>query len=152
MTRVPLAALVVATAGLLPFAYAVALVIAPAGTWPTLGLVSSDRAGGVLVLERFGAAILGFMGGCLWGFAAAPGRMPTVLLLAASAVPAILAALAIQPSPAASCLWLAFGFVVVQVLDLLFHRVGAVPEWWPGLRLPLTAGVIACLLIGALYG
>ena len=152
MNRIPLPALIVGGLGLLPFAYAVVLVFSAAGTWPTLGLFPSDRSGGVLVLERFGAAILGFMGGCLWGFAAAPGRVPTALLLAASAIPPILAALAIRPSPALSCLWLAFGFVAVQVIDLLFHRAGVAPSWWPSLRLPLTAGVIACLLTGALYG
>ena len=87
MNRIPPAALVVGAAGLLPFVYAVVLVFAAAGTWPTLGLFPSDRTGGVLVLERFGAAILGFMGGCLWGFAAAPGRVPTPILLGASAIP-----------------------------------------------------------------
>lgn len=152
MNRLPLPALVVGVAGLVPFVYAVALVFVPAETLPTLGLFPSDRAGGVLVLERFGAAILGFMGGCLWGFAAAPGRVPTLVLLSASAIPPILAALAIRPSPSLSCLWLAFGFVAVQVIDLLFWRAGVAPAWWPSLRLPLTAGVIACLLVGALYG
>ncbi len=152
MNRIPVPALLVGVAGLLPFLYAVGLVLVAEGTLPTLGLFSSDRAGGVLVLERFGAAILGFMGGCLWGFAAAPGRVPTALLLVASAVPPILAALAIRPSPALSCLWLAFGFVVVQAIDLAFHRAGVAPAWWPGLRLPLSAAVIACLLVGALYG
>lgn len=152
MNRIPLPALLVGTAGLLPFAYAVGLIFAPAGTLPTIGLFPSDRAGGVLVLERFGAAILGFMGGCLWGFVAAPGRTPTILLLAVSAIPPLLAALAIRPNPALSCLWLAFGFVAVQAIDLAFHRAGVVPQWWPTLRLPLTAGVIACLLAGALYG
>ena len=52
----------------------------------------SDRSGGVLILERFGAAILGFMGGCLWGFAAGAGpRARRCLLLAGAAVPALLA-------------------------------------------------------------
>ena len=152
MNRIPLPALLVGWAGLVPFVYAVALILVAEGTLPTLGLFPSSRAGGLLVLERFGAAILGFMGGCLWGFAAAPGRVPTALLLAASAIPPILAALAIRESPALSCLWLAFGFVAVQVIDLVFHRAGVAPAWWPSLRLPLTAAVIACLLVGALYG
>ena len=152
MNRIPFPALAVGAAGLIPFAYAVVLIFSPPGTWPTLGLFPADRSGGVLVLERFGAAILGFMGGCLWGFAAGPGRTPALPLLAATAIPPILAALSIRESAAVSCLWLAFGFVVVQVIDLLYHRAGIAPAWWLGLRLPLTAGVIACLLTGALYG
>jgi hypothetical protein len=152
MNRIPLPALVVGVSGLLPFVYAVILVFSEAGTWPTLGLFPSDSAGGVLILERFGAAILAFMGGCLWGFASAPGRRPTFLLLIASAIPALLAALAVQPNPALSCVWLAFGFVAVQLIDVAFHRTGIAPPYWLSLRLPLTAGVMACLLIGALYG
>ena len=105
-----------------------------------------------MILERFGAAILGFMGGCLWGFASAPGRAPRLLVLAASAVPAVIAALAIRPSPALSCVWLAFGFAVLQAIDVAAQRAGVAPDYWLTLRLPLTAGVIACLLVGALYG
>ena len=154
MNRIPLPALVVGAAGLLPFVYAVALIFSAAGTWPTLGLFPSDRRGGVLVLERFGAAILGFMGGCLWGFAAAPGRVADLRsLLAASAVPPVLAAIAIRPNPALSCLWLAFGFVArAGDRPRSSTAPGSRPPGGSSLRLPLTAGVIACLLIGALYG
>ena len=67
-------------------------------------------------------------------------------------MPALLAALAIRPSPALSCLWLAFGFVVLQAIDVAFQRAGVAPAYWLSLRLPLTAGVMACLLVGALYG
>jgi hypothetical protein len=152
MTRVPLPALVVGWIGMIPFVYAVLLIFSEAGTWPTLGFFPSDPDGGLLILERFGAAILGFMGGCLWGFSGASARVPTFALLAASAVPAVLAALAIRPSPALSCIWLAFGFVAVQAIDVGFQRMGVAPPYWLTLRLPLTAGVMACLLVGALYG
>jgi hypothetical protein len=76
------------------------------------------------LLERFGAAILGFMGGCLWGFASAPGRLPTLALLGAAAVPAFLAFIAIRPEPAPSLPRLAFGYVVLQAIDVAFHRAG----------------------------
>ena len=152
MIRVPLPAAAVGVVGLVPFAYAVLMILTEAGRWPTLGFFPSDATGGVLILERFGAAILGFMGGCLWGFASAPGRVPTFAMLAASAVPAFLAFIAIQPSPALSCLWLAFGYVVLQGIDVTFQRTGVAPPYWLTLRLPLTAVVIACLLVGALYG
>jgi hypothetical protein len=152
MSRVPLPAAVVGVAGLVPFLYGVMMILSEAGTWPTLGLLPSDPAGGVLILERFGAAILGFMGGCLWGFAAAPDRVPTLAMLAASAVPAFLAFIAIRPNPALSCLWLAFGYVVLQGIDVTFQRTSVAPAYWLTLRLPLTAVVMACLLVGALYG
>ena len=152
MNRIPLPALAVAAAGLLPFAYAVALIFANAGTLPTLGLFASDRSGGVLILERFGAAILGFMGGCLWGFASAPPRAPRWALLIAASVPVVAAYFALQPHPARSCVFLAFGFAILQGIDVAFQRLGVAPAYWLTLRLPLTAVVMTCLLIGALRG
>jgi hypothetical protein len=151
MSGIPAPALAVGIAGLVPFAYGVAMLFAAPDTLPTLGLFPSDRAGGVILLERFGAVILGFMGGCLWGFASS-GRRPRLVTLAASAVPAFLAFAAIRDNPAFSCVWLAFGFVVLQAIDVTFQRAGIAPEYWLSLRLPLTAGVVACLLAGALYG
>jgi hypothetical protein len=58
----------------------------------------------------------------------------------------------VRPNPAFSCLWLAFGYVVLQALDVAFQRAGVTPDYWLGLRLPLTTVVTACLLAGALYG
>jgi hypothetical protein len=152
MTRIPLPALVIGYLGLIPFVYGVMLLFSEAGSLPTFGFFSSDREGGLHVLENFGAVILGFMGGCLWGFASAPGRASSWPLLAAAAVPAFLGFAAIRPDPELSCIALAFGFVVLQGIDVLFHRAGVAPDWWLSLRLPLTAGVMACLLAGALYG
>ncbi len=152
MTRVPVPAILLGLAGLIPFAYGVVMIFASAGSAPTLGLFPSDATGGLFILERFGAAILGFMGGCLWGFASARPEGPSLTLLTASAVPAFIAFVAIRDTPALSCLWLAFGFVVLQAIDVVFHRTGVAPAYWLSLRLPLTAAVIASLLVGALHG
>ena len=152
MSRVPFPAGFFGVAGLVPFVYGTLLLFADEGALPTFGIVASDRDGGVHLLANLGAILLGFMGGCLWGFASAPGRRPTLLLLAASIVPAAIAFLAIRPDPALSCLWLAFGFVALQAIDVVMQRVGVAPDYWLHLRLPLTAGVVACLLVGALYG
>jgi hypothetical protein len=152
MNGVPRPAVVLGLLGLLPFLYGVALVLAAPGALPGYGVVEAAPSGGLHLLERFGAAILGFMGGCLWGFASAPGRLPTLALLGAASVPAFLALVAIRPDPAQSCLALAFGYVVLQGIDVAFHRVGVTPGYWLTLRLPLTAGVIACLLTGAVHG
>lgn len=152
MTRVPFPAMFLGVAGLIPFAYGVLLIFALPGEMPGFGVIAPTPDGGVKLLQDFGAIILGFMGGCLWGFVSAPGRTPSLPLLAATIVPAFIALVAMRPDPALSCLWLAFGFVVLQAIDLVFSRAGIAPAWWLSLRLPLTAGVIACLLTGALYG
>ncbi|TPE52470.1 DUF3429 domain-containing protein [Amaricoccus solimangrovi] len=152
MSRVPLPALVIGWLGLVPFVYAVALLFATPGTLPTFGVAPTGPAGGLHVLESFGAAILAFMGGCLWGFASAPPRVPRWTLLLASGVPVIASYFAIQSHPARSCVFLAFGFVALQGIDIVFQRLGVAPDYWLTLRLPLTAGVMTCLLIGAVHG
>jgi hypothetical protein len=152
MSRVPLPALVVGWLGLVPFVYAVMLLFAVPGSLPTFGLAPSGPAGGMHVLEFFGAAILAFMGGCLWGFASAPPRAPRWPFLIAASVPAVAAYLAIQPHPGRSCVFLAFGFVILQGIDIGFQRLGLAPAYWLSLRLPLTAGVMTCLLVGAIHG
>ena len=152
MTRLPTPAAALGLAGLIPFVYGVLMIFAEPGTLPTFGFFPSGPSGGVRILEAFGAAILGFMGGCLWGFASARPGGPTLSLLVASAVPAFLAFISIREAPALSCLWLAFGFVALQVIDVAFQRAGVAPAYWLTLRLPLTGVVLACLLIGAVYG
>jgi hypothetical protein len=151
VTDVPRPAILWGLLGLIPFLYGSAIVLTAPETLPTFGLVESGPRGGAQLLERFGAAILAFMGGCLWGFSSS-GRMPTLVMLGGSAIPAFLAFVAIQPNPALSCLWLAFGYVVLQGLDVLYQRAGVTPPYWLSLRLPLTAIVMGCLLVGALYG
>jgi hypothetical protein len=151
MMGVPRASALWGVLGLVPFLYGVGMMFSAPETLPTFGFFDSSPAGGVQILERFGAAILAFMGGCLWGFSSS-GRRPTLVTLGGSAIPAFIAVIAIRTNPALSCLWLAFGFVVLQGLDVLYTRAGIAPDYWLSLRLPLTAGVMACLLVGALYG
>jgi hypothetical protein len=148
---VPAPAVAIGLAGLLPFLYGALLVLVPPGTLPTFGVVASDPTGGATMLERFGAAILGFMGGCLWGFASARPGGPSLAALLAASVPALIAFLALQDDVRMSCLWLAVGFAVLQAIDVGMHRAALVPDYWLALRLPLTAIVLACLLVGALY-
>jgi hypothetical protein len=152
VTRLPPAAAALGRAGRIPFVYGAVMTLAEPGTLPTFGLYPSDASVGVRILERFGAAILGFMGGCLWGFASARPGGPDLGLLSATAAPAFLAFISIRENPAQSCLWLAFGFVALQAIDVAFQRAGVAPDYWLILRLPLTGVVLACLLIGALYG
>jgi hypothetical protein len=101
-------------------------------------------------LEGYGAAILSFLGGCRWGFAAAglgpgPGWAP----LGVAVLPALYAwGVALLPVPVSLSL-LALGFVGLLAADLALARAGGAPGWWPRLRSPLTGGAVAGLLLGA---
>ena len=129
-------------AGLLPFvALAVAAHLAPA-PWGGAARFS---------LAVYGVAILSFMGGCRWGFAAAgfDGEGPSWWRLAVSTVPALLgwAALTVGTTMA---LWAStLGLVALFAADVSLTRAGGAPAWWPALRLPLTVGAATSLLIGA---
>lgn len=137
MTRPPLPATVLGAAGLIPFA---------GGALAVIGLMPIQPFTGVLILQSYGAAILAFMGGCLWGFAAHAGRAGWQQL-AASVIPGLWAFSATFAPNALLSLML--GFVVLLALDLMFRLWRLTPPWWMTLRLPLTAGVLACLAVGA---
>ena len=96
-----------------------------------------------MILQGYGIAILGFLGGCLWGFAAQAGRTGW-REYAVAVLPGLWAfSVTFSPSPLLS---LAIGFAFLQALDALFRGWGLGPRWWLALRLPLTAGVLVCLL------
>ena len=138
--RVPLPAKALGAAGVLPFA---AGALAAHGALPGV----SNPITGLLILQAYGAAILAFMGGCLWGFAAQAGS--TAWRDYAVAVLPGLWAASVAFSPQAM-LSLIIGFLFLQALDLLFRGWELGPAWWNRLRLPLTAAVLACLIAGAL--
>ncbi|MEM8871208.1 MAG: DUF3429 domain-containing protein [Pseudomonadota bacterium] len=139
MSRVPIAAAALGAAGLLPFAFGA---LAAHGLMPGV----NNPVTGLLVLQGYGAAILAFMGGCLWGFAAQAGRTGW-REFAVSVAPGLWA-FAVTFSPNA-ILSLIIGFVFLQILDLMFRGWGLGPEWWIRLRAPLTVAVLICLTVGA---
>lgn len=136
--RVPLPAAVLGAAGLLPFA---AGALAAHGLMPGI----SNPFTGLLILQTYGAAILAFMGGCLWGFAAQAGRAGW-LELSLAVVPALWAFAANFAVDAVGALFA--GFVVLLLLDLVIVGRELGPDWWLRLRLPLSAGVLICLAAG----
>lgn len=138
MSRVPAPAAMLGAAGLLPF---IAGALAVHGLMPGI----SSPITGTLILQTYGAAILAFMGGCLWGFAAQAGRAGWIAL-GASVTPALWAFwIAFSPDPV---LWLIIGFAALFILDFIYRRWGLGPAWWLRLRLPLSLGVLACLIAG----
>ncbi|MHA3976375.1 DUF3429 domain-containing protein [Halovulum sp. GXIMD14794] len=136
--RVPLPAAVLGAAGLLPFA---AGALAAHGLMPGI----SNPFTGLLILQTYGAAILAFMGGCLWGFAAQAGRAGW-LELSLAVIPALWAFAANFAVDAVGALFA--GFVVLLLLDLVIVGRELGPDWWLRLRLPVSAGVLICLATG----
>ena len=136
--RVPLPAAVLGAAGLLPFA---AGALAAHGLMPGI----SNPFTGLLVLQTYGAAILAFMGGCLWGFAAQAGKAGW-LELSLAVIPALWAFAANFAVDAVGALFA--GYVVLLLLDLVIVGRELGPDWWLRLRLPLSTGVLTCLAAG----
>ena len=132
--RIPAAARWLGFAGLLPFA-AAALAMA----WPGAPLQElAPRA-----LLGYGAVILSFLGGIRWGLAM--GRPDAALALGFSVLPALLGWVALLLPAAAGLGLLAAGFAAMLLAD---RHLAAAPAWYPRLRLPLSLGAMAALLLG----
>ena len=144
---IPRAPLILGLAGLLPFLWGALTVLVPdLGLWTaqTLG----PRFAGPYVMLFYGAVILSFMSGVLWGFAArATGTLATTGY-ALSVIPALWAFFMTGGGPTSAGMNLIFGFAGLLLLDLQFARWGLAPGWWMPLRLLLSAVVIACLAVG----
>lgn len=144
--RIPLAALLLGLAGVIPFAWGALTILLPAlGDWSlsTLG----TRFTGRTILVVYGTVILSFMSGTIWGFATRAGGegrgAHAGVLYALSTLPAIWAFFL-----GFSALALAVGFVLLLLLDAHAQRAGLAPPWWMRLRILLTALVVFCLLPG----
>ena len=149
LQSIPRAPLILGFAGLIPFVWGALTVLFPAlADWgvKTLG----PRFAGPYVMLFYGAVILSFMSGVLWGFAirlrgqAAAGYVLSVL-------PALWAFLMTGGGVTSAGLSLIAGFTVILGIDGWFARQGVAPNWWLPLRLMLTAVVVTCLAIGVLF-
>lgn len=140
LSQIPPMALRLGLAGVIPFAASAVYAVATSGTAPFIIHAASSYA----------LAILCFMSGCIWAFAAraedptgiALSTVPTLLgwggfvlflseLLSAPALFALMAAL----------------FAALLVLDLRAARTGQTPPWWMSLRLLLSSLVVFSLIL-----
>ncbi|MEM1314575.1 MAG: DUF3429 domain-containing protein [Pseudomonadota bacterium] len=145
LAAVPRPALWLGLSGLIPFVALAVLCHAAPAPWNFRALVA---------LAGYGAAILSFMGGCRWGFAASgmEEEGPSWFRLGVSVVPALLAWASLLAFPAAGALVCALGLIALFAADVSLTRAGGAPAWWPALRLPLTVGAAGSLLAGAAAG
>ncbi|MEM8654557.1 MAG: DUF3429 domain-containing protein [Pseudomonadota bacterium] len=146
MTQIPRAPLLLGLAGLIPFVWGAATVLAPdLGAWGAQAL--GPRFVGPYVQLFYGSVILSFMSGVLWGFATKAEGAQAATGYALSVIPALWAFFMTGGGPTSASLNLIIGFAGLLMLDFAFSRWGLTPTWWMKLRLLLTAIVVASLTI-----
>ena len=137
---IPVVALLLGWSGVMPFAAlavtAISGVPAPAGA-------------AMAALVGYGAIILSFMGGVLWGLEVSQGRSQVVY--AVSIVPALVAVAAMLSSATYGILLLLCGFAGLLAYDVKHSRSGGAQSWYPILRLQLTAAVVVLLSMELLF-
>lgn len=150
MTRIPAAPLLLGLAGVLPFAWGAATYSFPGlGDWGSATF--GPRFVGPYVQLFYGAVILSFMSGVLWGFATrADGRQAAIGYMV-SVLPALWAFFMTGGGPTSAGKALIAGFLGLLLLDKAFSDWGLTPDWWLPLRVLLTTLVVACLSVGVLW-
>ncbi len=133
---VPATAIWLGALGLLPFggtALAAAFLDHRYGVWAMAALMA------------YGAVILSFLGGIHWGLAIASdagnGTLPRRLVV--GVVPSLVAWAGLLLPPRVGLLVLAAGFAAILYVDFRAARIGEAPPWYPRLRGPLSAVVLA---------
>lgn len=135
---IPRIPLLLALAGVIPFIWGALTVIAPdLRAWGTSAI--GARFIGPYVQLFYGAIILSFMSGVLWGFAA---KIDYTIGYGLSVIPALWAFFMTGGGPTAAASNLIVGFLAVLLLDWHFWRLGATPPWWFRLRVGITALVV----------
>ena len=148
MTRPPASALVLGLAGLLPFLWGALTMLSPGlGQWTAQSF--GGRFVGPYLQIFYGAIILSFMSGVLWGFATRTEGARAAAGYALSVLPALWAFFFTGGGPASAAMYLIIGFAALLILDAQFTAWGLAPRWWMPLRIGLTAVVILTLLPAA---
>jgi hypothetical protein len=146
MRQIPLSALILGLAGLIPFLWGAANVVyPPSGGWAGAWLPPMFR--GTYVSLTYGVVILSFMSGVLWGFASKAKGAKAAVGYGLSVVPALWGFIMVNGDPANAAVNLWAGFAGLLMLDYFFSLQGLAPAWWMRLRVLLTGVVLACLAV-----
>ena len=139
---IPQGPLLLGLAGLLPFIWGAVTVHVPAlANWGQMTL--GGRFVGPYVQLFYGAIILSFMSGVLWGFAT---KGEGWIGYALSTLPALWAFFMTGGGPTGAAVNLIAGFLGLLLLDWHFWQMGLAPKWWMHLRGLLTALVVLSFL------
>lgn len=136
---VPLPALVLGTAGLLPFAGLTALAHLRPEPWYAVWLT---------MLSQYGAVILSFVGALQWGYAAQSDLRGAQAWTRYgwSVMPALVGWVCLQFPVWSALRMQAAALLVTLAMDRSFARLHGAPQWLMPLRTTLTAAGAACLL------
>lgn len=134
-----------------------ALVLTGLGAVPFIGLalvaILTKEMTQIQALEgltAYAAVVLSFLGGIHWGFALAPGaNRPPARQLLMGVVPAAAAWAATTLDGRSGFLVLALSFAAMLLLDMSAAQSGAVPRWYPRLRIPSTVLAVLAMLAAA---
>ena len=149
MTDIPRSALILGLAGVIPFAWGALTTLNPALGQTAMGYIGA-RFIGPYVQLYYGAIILAFMSGVLWGFAAKAEGSIATSGYALSVLPALWAFFMTGGGPVSASMNLIVGYLGLLLLDWQFWRHGLAPQWWMKLRVLLTTLVVLCLLTGVI--
>ncbi len=140
--KIPFAPLTLGLAGLIPFIWGGVTVV-----FPELAILGVDTIGarfvGPYVQLFYGAIILSFMSGVLWGFATQSDNPWNYVL---SVLPALWAFFMTGGGPTAAAMNLIAGFLGLILIDWAMFRQDLTPQWWMPLRVGLTVIVVLSLL------
>ncbi|MDQ6437403.1 DUF3429 domain-containing protein [Mesorhizobium sp. LHD-90] len=105
------------------------------------------RGGTVLLLSVYGAVVLSFLGGVRWGAALSPERPARPSELWLTLPPAFVGWIAVAMPVPLSFAVLAVAFAALGAWDALAAYDNRLPEWYGRLRMILTLGAVATLLL-----
>jgi len=145
MRSLPLLAILLGLAGLVPFAVLSLGSVLEPGDWATRSLQG---------LSAYGAVILAFLGGVHWGIGLEADGGQTVAAQRArfglGVLPALIGWAGLLVTfiglPLVGLAILVAGFIAITVVEARGARAGLVPGGYMGLRWVLSVGVILCLV------
>lgn len=143
MTEIPRPALLLGLAGLIPFLWGALTSVLP-GLADWGGAMLGPRFVGPYVQVYYGAIILAFMSGVLWGFATKGSGWQGYAL---SVLPALWAFAMTGGGADRAAAALIVGFIGLLALDWHFWKQGLAPGWWMLLRVVLTVVVVNALAV-----
>lgn len=141
--NIPLSALSLGTAGLIPFWGLAVLIII---------LDPPMKNFAIQAKITYGALILSFLGGIHWGVTAINSRHANWLRLSWGVTPTLVAWVALFLKPSIGLITLLISFTATAIVDHHIFASDSDNAWFGKLRTILSIGAIAALLLALLLG